>query len=544
MSRDDRIVITRQGASRLGGLVGAIAFLIALALLLWNRGMAPAGWAALLVALAGGAAWVFFAPGEARDRITGPQARHLLGSLLLVLVLIAAVIALYTAVAGSQIALDMTLPQSFTLSPPVLDVLARLDRPVRLTGFYSPQTLALRDHDDAIFHLFEAASNGLFSVAYIDPTADPLMANAFGSRVDGSAYLTYLDPGTGGPDLSAIEEVSLGAAQERGVANALLRLMAAGQFKVYFTTGHGEPATGEATYDSISGIYDGLAAQGILTDTLSPGVLAAGVPEDATAVMIAGPRNRFTQAEVDALAAYLDRGGGMFLAANAPIAPEEVSLDAADPLRAYLRDVWGLIPQDDLVVDEVNSYQSPVNVLSTQIIDHPVTARLSEALPVVFFAARSIDGVPYENQPEALARVGRNPILITSNDAFGETNLDMIWSQARFERDAGDHPGPLGLAAVAENADTGGRIVLTGDADFLRNANIGLFGNRYFYTDALAWLTEFFEQVEIEPVNDPTRLPIAVTDETLNRLFALTVLFLPGAVLVTGFVVWSWRGRR
>lgn len=542
---NDRIVITRTQIGRAASLVGGVAFVVALGLVFWQGGLTAWGMGALVVGMLGIGLWIVIAPEDFRDWITGRAARYGGNSVLGTLIIVALVVALYGWAERRNLALDMTLSQNFTLSPQVLDVLDRLEQPVQLTGFYTSAALSQRDRDDVVYHLFEVEGGGRFQVVYVDPTVEPVLAERFGYQEDGTAFLTYLNPETGEPDLRVIEAVDPFSAREQAVANALLRLMAAGRFKVYFTAGHGEPDPQDATPEGISGIFSGTAAQGILTETLDALTLAQdGVPADATALVIPGARSRFSQAEAAAIGDYLEGGGRLLVAADALLDPMVTFLDGEDPLRALLAERFGLALRDDLVIDETSSFQSPVNVVGAGFVPHAATQRLNATEPTVFFRSRSIEVVPYEGQPEALGDAGRAALVLSSEAAYGETDLAAVWEQGTYARDADDVPGPLALVAVAQNVETNARVVLTGDADFLRNAPVGYLGNRYLYTDALAWLTEFFEQVEIEVVSDPTRLPLLATDATLSTIFFVTVLLMPGLVLGVGLLVWRRRLRQ
>ncbi len=538
---DERIVFTRLQVGRAASLIGGVALVIALVLFIWQGELTGWGLAALVVGIAGLTLWMTIAPNDFQDWIAGRAARYGGNSVLGALIVIAVVIAFYGWADGQNLAVDMTLPQSFTLSPATRDVLAQLDRPVLLTGFYSSATQPQRDRDDAIFHLFEAELGDDFRVIYVDPSENALLAERFGAR-DGSAFLTYLDPASGEPDLSAIVPIDLADAQERAVANSLLQLMAAGRFKIYFTVGHGEPDPTDRSPDGITGIYEGLIASGILAETLDPAALNAGVPDDATALVVAGPREQLSTNEIEAIIAYLEGGGRLFLAANPRLDPRETFLTADDPLHAYLADNFGLDVADDLVVDAHNSFGDAINVISGDVVPHEATARMIDGNAAVFFGSRSITVIPLEDQPDT--RAGRAPIIYSTADAYAETDLATVWNQSTFAPDEADPTGPLVLAAVAQNVDTDARVVLTGDADFIGNAQISYLANRFFYTDALAWLTQFFEQVETDIVNDPTRLPLAVREETLSTIFLVTALVMPGVVLAAGFLVWNRRQRR
>ena len=389
--RDDRIVITRTQIGRAGSIVGGLAFIIALVLFIWQGELTAWGLAALVAGMAGLGLWMAIAPGDFQDWVTGRAARYGGNSALGTLIVIAVAIALYGWADAQNLAVDMTFPQNFTLSPATRDVLARLDRPVQLTGFYSPAAQAQRDRDEAVFHLFEAALGERFRVVYVDPMEEQVLAGRFGAA-DGSAFLTFVDEETGQPDLRAIVPVDLVDAQERAVANALLQLLAAGRFKIYFTAGHGEPDPADRSPDGLAFVFDGLVASGILAETLDPAVLNQGVPADATAVVIAGAGEPLSTNEVQAIIAYLEGGGRLFLAADPRLDPRQTFMTADDPLRVYLADSFGLALRDDLVVDESSSFQDPINVISGEVVPHETTARLVDGNPVAFFGSRDRPG--------------------------------------------------------------------------------------------------------------------------------------------------------
>ena len=102
------------------------------------------------------------------------------------------------------------------------------------------------------------------------------------------------------------------------------------------------------------------------------------------------------------------------------------------------------------------------------------------------------------------------------------------------EGDAHDH----GAAA------RGGRVIVIGDADWLRPAfvNDPQFANFDLLTGSLAWLTRRSALAAIPPRQSPlaaVRMSPADLDGVRWRIF----LFLPGAVALLGFAM-AWSRRR
>ena len=65
------------------------------------------------------------------------------------------------------------------------------------------------------------------------------------------------------------------------------------------------------------------------------------------------------------------------------------------------------------------------------------------------------------------------------------------------------------------------------------------------FTDSLAWLTGLGERISFMPQAYGVGVPlIFVSAQTFNLITFLTVILLPGAVLVAGVAIWMRRARR
>jgi ABC-type uncharacterized transport system involved in gliding motility auxiliary subunit len=86
---------------------------------------------------------------------------------------------------------------------------------------------------------------------------------------------------------------------------------------------------------------------------------------------------------------------------------------------------------------------------------------------------------------------------------------------------------------------------LVGDSDFVTNGWVtAALGNGILFTDGVTWLTGYSEQIEFAPQAYNVGVPLFASAQTLNAVAFLTIVLLPGAVLVTGLVVWARRARR
>lgn len=210
---------------------------------------------------------------------------------------------------------------------------------------------------------------------------------------------------------------------------------------------------------------------------------------------------------------------------------------AGDPLVNYLENEWGILVNDDLVVDV--SPGNPFDEFSPVSFAYgisPITEPLATAqLPTFFTAARSLT---ISEQPPA--SVNLTELVLTSGNSWGETDLaDLAVGTAPDET---DNPGPLALAVSAENLESGARVVVVGDVDFAANASLQneSFGNLDLFVNTVNWLAEEEEFINIQPRSTTrsfTPLP--------GPLFVLTILascaLVPAILLGAGLLVWLQR---
>jgi len=129
-------------------------------------------------------------------------------------------------------------------------------------------------------------------------------------------------------------------------ANALIKVIQGRQPKVYFTQGHGEKDTAGAQPGGYNSIVAGLTSGNFVVDKV---VLAqaGAVPADAEVLIIAGPKTDFLGPEIDAVKAYLAKGGKLLVMMD-PV----IKVDQPQPvgLQALLKD-WGIDAGNDVILD-------------------------------------------------------------------------------------------------------------------------------------------------------------------------------------------------
>jgi ABC-type uncharacterized transport system involved in gliding motility auxiliary subunit len=277
--------------------------------------------------------------------------------------------------------------------------------------------------------------------------------------------------------------------------------------------------------------------------TAEPLLLAAKgeVPEDADALIAAGPTRPFHPAEKEALKRYLAKGGALL-----------VMLDPRAATDVYdLLGEWGVAVGDDVVVDRVQGlFGRPVSPFAAEYPEHPITAGLRE--PTLFHVARSVQAKPEAAQALAV-------LVRTGAESWAERDVDGLFRDGKAELGADDLKGPVPLALAGEldlgdgappPAEAAGgetpkperaRLVVIGDSDFASNGLLSQFRNRDFFVNSVNWLLGDVEAISVRP-DEARASRLQLTPEIFAQLRYLSLFVLPEAIAVAGVLVW-WRRR-
>jgi len=399
-------------------------------------------------------------------------------------------------------------------------VLDSLPGDVLLIGFFSADQESSRDTLRPLLEQYKEEGRGRVSYEFVDPRQQPFRAEEYGVTRDASLVVA----------MGGASEVA--ASTEQEITQSIIRLSHPGSRKVYFLTGHGErdiEASDEAGYLQLRRTLEG---KNYGVETLSL-LVSPQVPDDASAVVVAGPTAPLSAEEIEALKDYLKGGGGLIVLTD-PTPGTQITSDN-DALSEFLRSVWGLGPQADLVVDLTSSM--PLAAISARYEVHPITSRMPN-LATYFPSARSL---VVESSTES--GTTRTPLVLTGANSWGETALEGLTEDSRIEfSEAEDRPGPLTIAAAAEAADGGARVVAVGDSDFAANADFFGLGNGTLLVNSIDWAARQDELIGLTPKETINRYIAAPTRETLILLALVSVVLVPATFLGVG--VATWWGRR
>jgi gliding motility-associatede transport system auxiliary component len=428
---------------------------------------------------------------------------------------------------------DLTAARQFSLSDQSRNVLAKLDAPLEILAF----------DKDTEFQMYRDRLQGYaygskqVKIDYIDPQKKPLAARENGVQQMGTLVFKHK---------GRTERVT--TTTEQDITNGIIKIVSGQQRKVYFTAGHGEKDTASTEGGGYSTIAAALKGENYGIDKV---VLAqtGSVPDDATMVVVAGPKTDFFPPEIEALKAYLGKAGKVLLMLD----PVERADGAGSPGLIALAHDWGIDVGNNIVVDasgmgRLIGTDASVPVAASYPA-HPITDRFN--VLTAYPMARSVDPVSGGvNGHTAQSLVESSP------RSWGETDIKALLTSGKVALDPGkDKPGPVSLAAAVSAAsgeppkpgDNGEapkpetRVVVFGDSDFPSNGVLGIQGNRDLFMNALGWLSQQENLISIRPKEAADRR-ITLTATQQNNIIWMSLLVVPMLVFGTGVYGW-WRRR-
>jgi hypothetical protein len=416
-------------------------------------------------------------------------------------------------------------------------LVASIDEPLEVFLFFPPGS----DSAEAVKGFFDelTATSPLLTVTELDYALEPVKAKELGVSGNGTVVLKK---GARRESVFVAVEAEKARTQLRGLDAELqkrLLQVAKARRTVYLTAGHGErtrdPLGGADQRATIEILYKTLQDQNFDVRTLSAAEgLGQEVPRDAAAVFVLGPTQPFSQPEADALTAYAQRGGRLFIALD----PEAgVTFDELTrPLGLSFKPERVAQERGTANVRPPPSIADRANIGTRTFSSHPAVTYLGRtSAPVLFVGAGPLD------------ELGQHPADLVLD--FAVRSLPEAWNDANgnFEFDQGtaEVRKAHGLvAAVTRRAPSGKaedelRALVLGDSDGVADELLPLLaGNQYLVVDGFKWLLGD-EQLQ-GATNTEQDVPLTRTRQMDSAWFYGTTFLAP--VLVVG-VGWVTRRR-
>ena len=434
---------------------------------------------------------------------------------------------------------DTTFEQAQSLSPVSKALLKEVTQPLTLTVFLA-EGAGERQSAKEVLQLY-TYHNPQVSYRFVDPEREPLKAQQAGYRFAGNVLLDYQG-----------RRQMADQTDENAITNALRKVLKKERQKVYFLAGHGERDLDDPKPGGFQVAKKALDNEGYEVESLN--LLSRGaVPQDAAVVIVAGPKKPLMSTEMQALKAYLEKGGRLL-----------IMLEAFEDggLKEFLAG-YGVDLDNGLILD-VNQVSQSLGLSAVMpLVSQYGPSRITrdfKNLVTIYPMARPL--ILKKDQPN----VSLLPLATTMSTSYEKLGKEWIKDEkAAFDAKT-DKKGPFTVAAQVEikltpikgePARKGGPepagekqpeppegsktfLVVFGDADFAANSFFNLFGNGDLFLNTANFLARAMEQITVRGAGKAQLLTLK--SGQIWALFLACLVGVPLVMLVAG--IWAYRRRR
>ena len=428
---------------------------------------------------------------------------------------------------------DLTANRQYSLSEQTVKLLRGLTSPVKFVVFEQEANM---ERFKPRLNEYQYNSKQV-SIEYIDPDKKPVQAKEYEIQAYGTVVVDYM---------GRRERVTTDSEQD--LTGALVKVLNPKEKRVYFLAGHGEKDPTNTDRLGYSSIIDTLRRDNYQWERL---IIAQtnSIPDNATVLILAGPKTDLLEGEVELIRQYLTNKQGKLLVMLDP--PEDFKKPMTFPRIDALLKEWGVNATNTMVVDVSGLTKvASIPVAAPPYPNHAITDRFQ--LITMFPTARAV--VPLMGAPSDRTA---QPFVQTAARSWAETNFASLEDTQKLapETDQGDITGPvtLGVAvAVPAKADAGAkkegeqrspetRVAVIGDSDFVANSYLGIEGNGDLFMNTVNWLAQQESLIAIRPKEASDRR-LTMTANQMSSVAWMSIVVVPALVLGAGVVTW-WRRR-
>lgn len=323
---------------------------------------------------------------------------------------------------------------------------------------------------------------------------------------------------------------------EQRMTNAIIALSSVGKdTQVYMLTGH-EELNGKMNYFKT---YLELENYEVKTLDL---LAEQNVPEDCEGLIIASPGKDFTDVEVNAIKAYIEKGGNILYLADSYSAKEET------PKIQSLLDIYGVkIRQDGLVIEQDKNkiiMGTPSLIIPT-IENTEITDKVSE---VILMSTGKLEFA------EDLSSLGvtRTDMLSTSEKSFYRTNLqDTSFTPSEGEKEEVSVVASILEKTLNEEEEKKSKLVVFANNLFATDiaiyvndpppAAIALRQNKDLIINSVQYIAEMEDVMTIRKTINITQY---TATEAQDQIIKVIIYGLPIIIIIAGIIVWQLRRRK
>ncbi|MCW8130958.1 MAG: GldG family protein [Planctomycetota bacterium] len=311
---------------------------------------------------------------------------------------------------------------------------------------------------------------------------------------------------------------------------------------------------GEAPPDDTKQIADLLRRENVDAREIALG--AEKLPEDLSAVVIAGPKQAFAPEAIEQLRGHLKRGGSLVLFAD-PVLPK-LPGQAGEPCGlAPLLAEYGIVLRQDYAARGFKPSTLGESIVIPQVPGFPPTGSKSALLVTLAMHKQAmIFTLPCVLQSDQPKQDGYRTEALLVSPPYQSREM-MCWAdpvtaeKQRTQAEGDSIKGPLTLAMASSIPDPGDQaraehkgariLVLASSSAALDKTLINYPGNALFLLAALRWAAGEDELVSEIPPRDPQVRVAKLEDGAGRVLSVILVLGLPALAVFLGLIIATSR---
>jgi len=421
---------------------------------------------------------------------------------------------------------DLTRGSVNSLSPQAVKVLRDLKDEVKLFYFGA---LADKERNESLMKNFARESKNL-KYEFVDTDRRPTFSQTMDVRRKDTVVLV----------LSGTEKkIKIEGATEEKITNGLVQLLKKKTEVIYFSSGHGEREWDNPDHPlGISSLKKELEKQGYVVKAWN-GISQGAIPTDAAVLVVLGPTKAFFPKELDLISEW-SKIGKLLVAVD--LDPTQSGLTKGSLQMAELLKQFGLIVNREMLVDPTSkaaNVEPQVLLGFSGSKEHPITkdfAASNMAANFLFPLTTYLQVVPVEEKIEATI------LANTSRNAWAESDWGSLRTGLVKYEPGKDHQGQMALAYALEGEKNKNRLVVFATSTFVANSLIDKVGNRDFFLNAVAWLTNEEGFISIRPKEEQEGIK-EVNNGVLNLVLLISVFVMPLIIISIGTVIWMRRKK-
>ena len=447
--------------------------------------------------------------------------------------------------------IDLTKSGAYTLAPESKAYIRQLKEPVEIIVTIPKETdenalEIIRDDLNKLLREYEFAGmrggKAFISVEFVDIYRQRKRAQELATNYNLTKENAIII--ASGDKVREISQIGLyeyddgksrGFRGEQIFTSAILDVSTKKAEKIYFLVGHGEMRLDDVDpLRGLSQLESFLRERNFELATLDLAI-DAGVPEDASLLVVPSPQASLRPEEVEKLRRYMsDRNGRM--------------ITMIDPGRRHGMDElffdWGVLTEDTAVEDNgTDSNAQGGDLIIRRFAEHPITQLLIEyQITALFGKPRSVRTDPLSFND---SRLQVHQLIGTSEQSWAErdyrTQIPPVFDAKR------DQPGPVSIATVSSRSSgtelgitiPGGRMVVFGNSDFIANNRLRAFGNHTLFINSVNWSLDRTSLLNI-PTRKLESYQIVMSESDLQRML-IYFAGIPSITAVLGLLVFLIR---